>query len=405
MPVRSLFVRHRGLINYTALNYADKFLTFSVPLIVLYLLHDRALYNEIEYIYSIAAIGSIIIELGVRNYFLYAYKEAEDRDALVEKVRSCFLLQFVLYLAFSVLVLGLVYLLGGELRLVFLCITIRALFMYFVSFFTMYYRLIDRPSDVFAFSIAVNIVTVLIILAFREISTQLTLPYFFFGQIALIVGTALFYLAGSKKTSVGKLLAYVKDALVFAWPIILNLFLFMFISNYGKVYARNFLSEDQMFHISFAQRIALVIQLAHASVIGYLSKRVFIEKGNAISHRILMIYSGMMALSVVGIFGILLGIQVLELKQAIPIDIITILIIVYTLAWCYGSYFELYINKMNKNRFILLFSGISAVIFIGIVNLAPLAPLMRISLGMAVSMLSSLIMIIIFVSCKRRGAL
>ena len=403
MAVSSLLSRYRGLINYTILNYLDKFLTFSVPLLVLYLLRDRALYNEIEYIYSIAAIVSIVIELGVRNYFLYAYKEETEREVLVEKVRSCFLLQFVIYISLSIVLLGLTYLIGQDFRIVFLCITIRALFMYFISFFTIYYRLIDRPSFVFAFSISVNMLTILVVLAFKGISIELPLIYFFLGQIMLVGATLLFYVQHKNKVSFSVLSAYVKEALIFAWPIILNVFLFMFVSNYGKVYARNYLSEDQMFHISFIQRIALVIQLAHTSAVGYLSKRIFVEKGNSISYKILGLYSVMMALSVIGILGLLFGMRILDLKQAVPIDLITVLIIVYTLAWCYGAYFEMYINKMNKNRYILFFSGVSALIFISIVNLVSLEPLLRISLGMAASMICSLFMIVTFIMRKSRG--
>ncbi|RKX28703.1 MAG: hypothetical protein DRP47_03645 [Candidatus Zixiibacteriota bacterium] len=403
MAVSSLLSRYRGLINYTILNYLDKFLTFSVPLLVLYLLRDRALYNEIEYIYSIAAIVSIVIELGVRNYFLYAYKEETEREVLVEKVRSCFLLQFVIYISLSIVLLGLTYLIGQDFRIVFLCITIRALFMYFISFFTIYYRLIDRPSFVFAFSISVNMLTILVVLAFKGISIELPLIYFFLGQIMLVGATLLFYVQHKNKVSFSVLSAYVKEALIFAWPIILNVFLFMFVSNYGKVYARNYLSEDRMFHISFIQRIALVIQLAHTSAVGYLSKRIFVEKGNSISYKILGLYSVMMALSVIGILGLLFGMRILDLKQAVPIDLITVLIIVYTLAWCYGAYFEMYINKMNKNRYILFFSGVSALIFISIVNLVSLEPLLRISLGMAASMICSLFMIVTFIMRKSRG--
>ena len=141
--------RHTGLIKYTILNYADKALAFAVPLAVLYLFDDRATYNEIEYIISLGAVLAVVIELGVRNYSLYAYRNAADRDDLVNLVKGAFLVQFAAYTVIAGLLLGLLWLYDGAFGAVYAFIAVRALFTYFVSFFTIYYRLVDRPSTVF----------------------------------------------------------------------------------------------------------------------------------------------------------------------------------------------------------------------------------------------------------------
>jgi len=387
-----------GLINYTAFNYLDKFFNFAVPLIVLYVLDDRAIYNEIEYIYSIAAVAVIIVELGVRNYFLYAYKEAAERERLVADVKGCFLLQFAGYVTLGLCVLAVSYLTGTQMTLIYFYVLIRTLFVYFLSFFTIYYRLIDKPSRVFIPSLCVNIATILTILLAGHYLERIDLIYFFVSQLVLVLFTFVYFLSLRTKSSFSQFTGYVKRSLLFAWPIILNLILFMFINNFGKVYARNFLSEQEMFHISFVQRIALIIQLAHVSAIGYMSKRIFIDPSRGVNVRVLMLYSVMMFASAITVIVALVTLSVLELKMTVRIDLVAILIVLYTIVWCYVGFFELYINKANKNRYVLLFTMISSVIFLTIVGAGLVEPLLNISLAMFSSLACNLMLSIWFVS-------
>jgi len=95
-PLTQIFRAHLGLFIYTALNFLDKLLNFGIPLLVLYVFSDRGLYNEIEYIYSLALVATTAVELGVRNYFLYAYRMAAERERLVAETSNCFLLQLCL---------------------------------------------------------------------------------------------------------------------------------------------------------------------------------------------------------------------------------------------------------------------------------------------------------------------
>lgn len=394
--------RHSGLINYTILNYLDKALSFAVPLVVLWIFADKEIYNEIEYVFSVAAILAVVIELGVRNYFLYAYKESTDRDGLVAEVRAGFLFQFAVYFALGLVTLAVSYAVGGSLNPIYFFIVIRALFMYFVSFFTIYYRLIDRPSAVFGFSIATNVITIAIVLGCRLFADEINLGYFFVGQTILACGVFVAAFKFRGQIQVRLFARYLKQAIVFAWPIILNVFLFMFIYNYGRVYARNFLSEEQMFHISFVQRIALIIQLAHQSGVGYLSKRVFIDERPHVDRRVFVLYSGMMGLAVVGVFACLLGMNWIGLKNSVGIDLVTLLIVSYTVMWCYVAFFEMYINKMNKNRYILLFSGVASVVFIGALNLFNGGTLVGISAAMTGSMAVNLGLVIGYLLRKER---
>ncbi len=357
--------KHQGLINYTILNYFDRFLTFAIPLAVLYLFQNKLIYNDLEYIYSVAAIAAIIIELGVRNYFLYAYRESSNREQLVHHVKSLFLFQFLVYSVLSLIILATVGFVTANLTFIYFYIIVRTLSTYLISFFTIYYRLVDKPSRVFMISLSLNISTILLLLAAKYYFHEINLMYLFVMQFVLCLAAVLYFLTTKAHIAIGDFLNHAKPALKYSWPIILNLFLFMGINNFGKLYARNFLGTEDMFQISFIQRLALFIQLAHLSASSYYSKSIFISPVNKVDRKVLTLYSGMIFSSVAAVFIILTALHAIKPEMAVNIGWITIFIIGYTMVWCYTAYFELYVNRLNMNKYILLFSGISVLSFWG----------------------------------------
>ena len=388
--------RHSGLMGYTALNYLDKFFSFAVPLLVLYLFDDKGIYNEIEYVYSIGAVAAVVIELGVRNYFLYAYKEATDRDSLVEMVRGNFLLQFVLYLAIGLVILGVSFVSGGAVTPIYFFIVVRALFMYFVSFFTIYYRLVDKPSKVFLFSLGVNAGTIALLLFCAETLGRIDLGYFFAGQIGLVILAGLYGARARVWEHFRGFRFYVRRAMKFAWPIILNVLLILFLMNYGKVYARNFLSQEDMYHLSLVQRLSLVIQLTHVSAIGYFSKRVFIGRDLGFDRAVFRLYGIMVGASVIGVVGILLVLPLVRPRLGVGVDAVSMLLIAFMTMWCLSSFGELYVNKLNRNKVLPLFSCVAAAVFC-VFQILPFATsLLSISLAMATSMACYLLSVIAF---------
>ena len=397
---------HVPLMVYTALNYVDKGLTFAVPVIVLYVFKDRGVYNEIEYVYSIATIVAILIELGVRNYFFYAYKEAGDRTQLVRDVRGYFALQFALYTVLSTAVLIVCWLTGTGLTAVYVFIVIRSLYLYLVSYFAVYYRLVDTPSKVFALSISVSILTVALILVAQYYLQSVSLVYFFVSQALLVILAASYFVFSHWEIGMRRLLNYVKASLAFSWPIIIHLFLIMFVNNYGKVYARNFLTEGEMFHLSFVQRAALIIQLAHVSAMGYFSKSLYVDAKNRLNVRIFAVYSFMLALSAVAAFVFLKLFGMVMTMPEIKIDLVAWMLIVYTIVWCYASFFELYFGKMNKTKYIPLSSAVAAIVYLVLIGIEGESRLVVIASGMLISMLCYLASVLIFLTTKvwRGGA-
>ena len=389
-----------GFIKYAILNYLDKALTFAIPLIVLYVFKDKGLYNEIEYIYSIAAVAAVAIELGVSNYFLYAYRQADNRNLLVRNVRGWFLLQLAIYQLLGITLLSVAALCGLDVTFTYIYILVRTLYMFFLSFFIVYFRLIDRPSKIFIYSLSANLITILLLAVARFVLHQIDLAYLFLSQMALLLTAFIYYMSQRSQISFSGLVSYVKQSLTFAWPILLNVFLFMFISNYGKIYARNFLSQDDMFHISFVQRVSITIWVAHASAVGYLSKRIFIDRQAGVSRSVLGLYSVMVAGCVGLVFLAFFLLKRLHSAISVDIDAVTILIIAHTVAWCYVSFFEMYVNRINKNKYILLFSLIASAVFGCILLLNMGEPLYTISVGMMGSMVCNLAMVLWFLHTR-----
>jgi len=248
-----------------------------------------------------------------------------------------------------------------------------------------------------------NLLTAGILAMIHLLHLRLTLTPIFISQALLVSGAAAYYAHVHRPGDFMRWRAYLKKALAFAWPIILNSFLFMFINNYGKIYARNFLSQEEMFQLSFVQRVALFIQLMHLSLIGYLSKRLYIDRRIGINPRLTLVYSIMLAGAVMAVIAFFAGLRIFHVPFAVELNLVTFLIIGFTVAWCYAGYFEMYVNRMNKNRYILLFSALSALVFIAVLLLPSARPLVTIALSMQAGMLVNLVLILGFLLPRGRG--
>lgn len=379
----------KELLRFTALNYIDKGIIFLTPFVVLYVFKDKTIYNDIEYIFSASAVLLTISELGVRNYFLYAYKGAADREALVREGEANFLTLFFIYFLLSAVSLAAWAFFSKDPKgMVFLIIP-RTLYSFMISFYSVYFILKDTPSKIFIPSYFVNILTLATILTVKVLNARLNLFYFFSSQ--LLVDALLFgYIIRNRElVNFKRLFLYLGKTLAYAWPIILNIFLFMVINNYGRIYAYKLLSREEMFQISFVQRISLVVQLTHASASAYLSKRLFIDLSNKINMRLFGLYGSMLAISVLGAISVLVLLRWIRPEESVGLNISSFLILVYTVLWCVSSFFELYLNKRNKNRYIPLTTLISVgIFFMGLRLLGN--TLFAVSASMALSMACSL---------------
>lgn len=391
---------NKSLLTYTFINYFDKFITFSLPLIVLYLIKDINLYNNVEYILSFANVGVVVAELGTRLYFLYGYRiRKEESKAYIERVTTYFYWVFFLYSTLGILTFSASLFLSSISNLVPL-IFIRVLVLYFINFFSVYYRLIDRPQNILFFNILINVLTIVFVMMCYNFLGSTQPFYFFLAQLLFLIYIFFKSVKKIQLTQLNGLINYIQKAVSFSWPLVINILIVTFINNYGKIYAFNHFTEGEMYNFSYVLRLAMIVQLAHASVITFYSKAIITDKTNKLNYQIYKAYNVFIFVAVILVFFILIAINMTSFVPRIPIDINVLIIIAYVLLWCQQSFFEGYLSRMNKNKLVLIFSVIGSVVYILMLTLKKEIDITYISLSMLVSMLINLTAVIYYVRKK-----
>lgn len=384
---------HKSLLIYTILNYIDKFVIFTLPLIILYITKDVQVYNNIEYIFSVANITIVILEIG-RIYLFYGYKIAENREIFLQKAKNYFLFLQLIYSIAGLILWPFISQLESPLGILYYYIVIRCLYMLFINFYNSYFRLVETPSRIFLYSIPINIITIILIYLFFRLKWGITLEMFFLPQCMVSLGSVLLFLFRFKwKWTLG-LISYIRDGILFAWPIILNALIVSFVNNYGKIYAYNFLSESEMYSFSYVLRIAMIIQMAHASVLAYYSKEIYISVKKGFDKSILQLYSLFIGIAVIlSVIFILTFNRFLSTEQ-IRIDVTFFLILLYVLLWCFQAFFEIYYNKTNNNKFILLYSLIGGGVYLLLILGLGVKGIKSLSIYMLISVLVNFVLIL-----------
>ncbi|MEQ1586315.1 MAG: hypothetical protein ABL895_10575 [Cyclobacteriaceae bacterium] len=188
---------------------------------------------------------------------------------------------------------------------------------------------------------------------------------------------------------------FVKNALTFSWPIILNLLAMSFINNYAKIYAYGHLSESEMVQISYIMRIGLIIQLSHTAYASYFSKSLFMDISKRFNVKIFKQYS------LVILFSILIVVVLIHFTNflfdsyiQIPFNLSTVFFILYIVLWCFIGYLELYFGVMNKNRLILYYSIISSVVYVMLLKVFGDVDLLQLSIIMVVAGLLNIVLVL-----------
>lgn len=389
-----------SILSYTFFNYLDKGLAFLVPLSILYFFKDKGVYNTIEYIFSVASLMTIFLELGIKQYYFYAYKNSSDKSQLIVDVKQAF--NFLAF-CYSIIILVLFSIHNFDyFGIIFFFIGVRALYLMITSFLNYHFRLIDRPSLIFPITISINLGTIALLFLGKGLYFPLKLLNLFFIFPTIFV--LLYGLKNFKKIEISKIKNFLNvthKALLYSWPIILNVTLITFMNNYGKLYAYKFLSEDSMFQISFALRVSLIIHLAHASALGYLSKEMYMNNTIKSFWKSLFSYSRViLTMAMLLLSGIHL-IKYMGYLTQFKITLTTYLIFLYVLIWCYQSYLELYFNRIGKTKIVLTFSIIAISLFFLCLFVFQINSILRIATIMIFSALVNL-SLLLFIGVKRR---
>lgn len=386
----------KGLLNYFLLTYLDKIISFALPLSILFIIKDKELYSFVEVAFSYASLVMIIIELGVSNYLFFGYKNAADKELFLEKALSNFKFLLLAYCVFLIPCIFSMGLYDKDLLSLFVIVSIRALFMLYLSFFSNIFRLKDNPVGIYSISIIVNVVSFMLLVLANQLDWSAEIYYFFLPSALLILFVALRFLffesAGFRlKDSI----FFLGEALKFSWPIIINVLAMSYINNYAKIYAYGHLSQEEMVQISYIMRIGLIIQLSHASFSSYFSKSIFMDTAQRINYKIFKQYSLLLMASLLLVLGVIFATNLLFAPQIyIPVNSSTVLFLLYILLWCYIGYLEIYFGMMNANRRVLYYSIISSVAYTILLKTGGEISVFQLSLYMVISALLNLTLVI-----------
>lgn len=395
--LKTLYKNNKNLAAFVILNYIDKFLVFLLPLAVLYITQERESYNAIEYVYSIA---NVIAPFFVffSSYAFYGYKlsleNGNERYVGLYRRYGSFIIRILL-------VIGLVaaffasLLVSSLSLLISFMILIRFLYLQTINNNNAYYRLIDKPARFLIFTILGSLASVALVYFFH-LDLRSVLIAFFVPQLAISVlclyagkGKLPFFLKGFKE--------YFVNSFKYAWPIVVNCTIVAFVMNYGKIYAYNYLSSYEMYNFSYIMRISLVIQMAHASLISFYGKELFV-KGYSASFfkKYGLVIGSAFILSVICLY-----VFNLFFTDKLTIDATTFLILIYTLLYSLGASLEMWYGRKNQNHVILYFSIFSSMIFFGLIFFVGVKSLMLLAIYMVVYALTYLILLIMIAKARR----
>lgn len=391
-----LFKKNKNLLGFVFLSYLDKAIVFLVPLMVLYFFNDKSEYVFIEYIYSIVLILVPLLDFGLGGYFYYDYRNQNNkRKSILSNITTFFVLYNLLFVIGFFLIIIHYCIYAFEEYIIY--IVFRVLFLIAITFLASYYRLIDNAKKALYVTMAANLISLSAMIIYFIASFNFDLWTVFIGQI--IFCFYFFYKALKFLKRKLKLEYYVgfchslKASILFSWPSIIQVFLMMYIANYGKIRGIDNLLVEENTLLSLTQRYATLIQLTHTSILAFLMKELYLSKKREINTKILIKYLSMLVVSVIMVIVILYIHWFFNSTEIVFSRIfwVTSYLIGYTLFWCIYSYFELFFSIENKNIIRLYLAILNGIVFIGVFNFLTTPFLEKVTLGMLISISVSLV--------------
>lgn len=386
---------NKPLLTFTFFNLLDKGLIVLLPFLVLNLFQEQENFIQLEYILSTVNIVATLSDLGLNGYMFFMYQKAHDKQEAIAKSRQ---ISEVLFILLMTVALGtiLFHFYIFPIHFLLLFIIIRALFNYITTFFTSYFRLIDQPVKVLYVSLTVSASSLLLLLAFYSYGQSFSLWLIFIPQLALI----LYYLIRILSTfdrssfSVRGTLQIILRSLEFSWPSIVQVFLMVYMQNYGKINALDKLSSGDGVFLGYTLRFCMLIQLAHASLVGFYAKSILAgEDLFNISTQIMKLYGGTLILTCILVVMTMLTYQAYFIHQESLNEksLLNILLALYTLFWCFYSYLEMYYARINRNRIKLYLTFAILFVFMIALKFLPFELLQNIAYAMFLSIVTGLV--------------
>lgn len=386
-----LLRNHKELLFFTFFNLLDKAIIVLMPFVVLTLFQEKEIYIQLEFIISTVNIVATVTDLGLNGYMFFLYQQTVDKNEAIRKSRQ---ISEVMFLSIAIISSGIVFfhLVIWPLHFLILFIVIRTLFNYITTFLTSYFRLIDKPVQVLYMSLAVNSCSLILLLGSYASNQNLSLWLIFIPQLALISYylIRIFSTFDPASFSYHETIKMIVKSLEFSWPSIIQVFLMVYMANYGKVNALDKLSQEDAVFLGYSLRFCMLIQLAHASLVGFYAKSILAgEDLFQISTRIMKLYVGTLTLTAIVVVSATVVYQIYIMRQ---VDfgekiLITALFSMYTLCWCFYSYLEMYYARINRNRIKLYLTFAILFVFIVVLKFLNLGLLQNIAFAMFFSIL------------------
>lgn len=336
------------------------------------------------------------------SYGFYSYRMTDDKENFPLRYKfyvSVSLLLLMTCEVFFLLLNVFGWLSWLHMQTVWLCfIGIRMLYLLYISYFSVYYRIIDKPSVILLQSICCSIVSFILVIISHFLQWNVVLC-FLLPQ--LILTSRLFHsfrnvLSPTKQFK--ECIQYLKKGFFYTLPIIIHTSVVAFVMNIGKVYAFNRMTENDMYAFSFVMRIAMVVSMMSASFMAYYGKNIYL---NGYTKRFARMYLLSMFCATLVAFSLLI-IYNLFTDRVILIDTSVLLIVCYTFLHSISSVFEPFFGRRNKNYIVMIASLMACGLYAGMFFISPPHTLFGIAVSMLVYIIAYLSIISIYICIRRR---
>jgi O-antigen/teichoic acid export membrane protein len=351
--MRRFMVKFQNIYFYSFLNYIDKGINFLVPFVILKLVPDGDIYGKVEYIISLSLLLSSFLDFGLRTYFLYAYRKSIDREKFIINANSILLTLLFFYVTVFLLY-GFIF--GVKYFYIF-CIP-RFIFLTFINIKGVIFRLEDKQSSIFIYSLLINIL--IIVSVFLSYLFELKFDLFIYSMSYILFCIGVFFnFAKKNMLDVGKIKIYfyeIMNSIKFSWPLILVLFFATMQNNLLKIYGYNNLNTSEFERLSIFLRFFFIMILAHGAAINYYSKYIYIEKEIFNINNYLR-YLFIISIGFVFMFFCIYLSNRFSIFHYIKINVPFMLMLFTYILMMNRTYFEQYFGKYNK-LYSLLYSSI-----------------------------------------------
>ena len=275
----------------------------------------------------------------------------------------------------------------------------RAIFLSTFAFLSSYYRLKNKPERGLYVTITANVISLMFLFIYVLLGLEFDLWVIFIGQILFCVlyflkVARLIILKWSKQYQNTQIKSVLKASMLFSWPSIIQVFIMMYIANYGKINALEIMSLNDGTLLSIIQRFSMLIQLTHGALLAFMTKEIYISgdileiKKNLLKKYLAALVSSIFCVLCLTIGYFLYNDVHYDLNRLI---LVLTFIIGYTFIWCFASFLEVYYSRENKNKIKLYLAITNAICFVGILNISGLGYLEKITAAMFFSTLVTFI--------------